>query len=103
MTKNVLILIVIAALTSCEAFQVITAVDHKPEIQTPQSIRDYAKKHGFDGYPTLTFDTSIMSSEADIWLKFNMYNKEGKYLSLDDQISGCPDKKKDYAAMRYLL
>ena len=103
MTKNVLILIVIAALTSCEAFQVITAVDHKPEIQTPQSIRDYAKKHGFDGIAILTFDTSIMSSEADIWLKFNMYNKEGKYLSLDDQISGCPDKKKDYAAMRYLL
>ena len=103
MIQNLFIPLTFMFLTSCEAFQVITAVDHKPEIQTPESIRQYAQKHGFDGYTILTFDTSIMSSEADIMLKFNMYNKEGKYLSLDDQISGCPDKKKDYAAMRYLL
>lgn len=103
MPRNLLFLLIFFALTSCEAIQVITAVDHKPEIQTPESIRHYAQKHGFDGYPILSFDTSIMSSEADIMLKFNMYNKEGRYLSLDDQISGCPDKKKDYAAMRYLL
>jgi len=103
MPRNLFFLLTFLSLTSCEAFQVITAVDHKPEIQTPESIRHYAQKHGFDGYPILTFDTAIMSSQADIWLKFNMYNKEGKYLSLDDQISGCPDKKKDYAAMRYLL
>lgn len=103
MTRNILILLSFFALTSCEAIQVLTAVDHKPEIQTPQSIRHYAKKHGFDGYPMLAFDSAIMSSEADIWLKFNMYNRAGKYLSLDDQISGCPDKKKDYAAMKYLL
>lgn len=103
MPRNLLFLLTFFALNSCEAIQVITAVDHKPEIQTPESIRHYAQKHGFGGYPILSFDTSIMSSEADIMLKFNMYNKEGKYLSLDDQISGCPDKKKDYAAMRYLL
>ncbi len=103
MPRNLLFLLTFFALNSCEAIQVITAVDHKPEIQTPESIRHYAQKHGFFGYPILTFDTAIMSTQADIWLKFNMYNKEGKYLSLDDQISGCPDKKKDYAAMRYLL
>ena len=103
MNRNLIFLLFLFALTGCEAFQVITAVDHKHEIQTPESIRQYAQKHGFDGYTILTFDTAIMSSEADIMLKFNMYNKEGKYLSLDDQISGCPDRKKDYAAMRYLL
>ncbi|MBK9106286.1 MAG: hypothetical protein IPL92_17400 [Saprospiraceae bacterium] len=103
MPRNLFFLLSFLSLTSCEAFQVITAVDHKPRIQSPESIRHYAQKHGFDGYPILTFDTAIMSGEADIWLKFNMYNKEGKYLSLDDQISGCPDRKKDYAAMRYLL
>lgn len=103
MPRNLLFLLTFFALNSCEAIQVITAVDHKPEIQTPESIRHYAQKHGFFGYPILTFDTAIMSTQADIWLKFNMYNKEGRYLSLDDQISGCPDKKKDYAAMRYLL
>ncbi len=103
MNRNPIFLLFLFALTGCETIQVITAVDHKPEIQTPESIRHYAQKHGFDGYLILTFDTSIMSSEADIMLKFNMYNKEGRYLSLDDQISGCPDKKKDYAAMRYLL
>ena len=103
MPRNLFFLLTFLSLTSCEAFQVITAVDHKHEIQTSESIRNYAQRHGFDGYPILTFDTSIMASEADIMLKFNMYNKEGKYISLDDQISGCPDKKKDYAAMRYLL
>ncbi len=103
MNRNLLFLLTFFVLSGCEPIQVLTAVDHKPEIQTPESIRHYAQKHGFDGYPILTFDTAVMSSEADIMLKFNMYNKEGRYLSLDDQISGCPDKKKDYAAMRYLL
>ena len=104
MTKNLPFLcFALLTLSGCEMLQVITAKNHKPEIQTPESIRHYAKKHGFDGYPILAFDTTIWYSEADIWLRFNMYNRDGNYLSLDDQISGCPDKKKEYAAMRYLL
>ncbi len=32
-----------------------------------------------------------------------MYNHEGKYLSLADDIKGCPDKFQDYTAMRFIL
>ncbi len=60
MTKNLLILcFALFTLSSCEMLQVITSKNHKPEIQTPESISHYAKKNGFDGYPILAFDTSI--------------------------------------------
>jgi hypothetical protein len=104
MPKNLLFLcFALVTLSSCEMLQVITAKNHKPEIQTPESIRHFAKKHGFEGYPILYFDTSIMSGDRDFMFGFNMYNKEGKCLSLDAQIAGCPDQQKEYAAMRYLL
>lgn len=104
MPKNLFLLcFALFSLSRCEMLQVITAKKHQPEVQTPESIRHHAKKHGFDGNPILTFDTSIMSSDRDFMFGFNLYNKEGRYLSLDAQIAGCPDKHKEYAAMRYLI
>jgi len=87
----------------CEAIQVLTAINHKPEIETPESIRHFAKKHGFDGYPILTFDASIFSNDIDLMSAFEMYNREGKFLSLAEDIPGCPDENQAYMAMRYIL
>lgn len=104
MTQNLLILcFALFTLSSCEMLQVITAINHKPEIQTPQSIRHYAKKYGFDGYPILNLDTSIYSSDFGLPAGVAMYNHEGKYLSLTDDIRGCPDKFQDYTTMRFIL
>lgn len=104
MTKNLLFLcFALFTLSSCEMLQVITAKNHKPEIQTPESIRQYAKKHGFDRYPILTLDTSIYSSDYGFPSGVAMYNHEGKYLSLIDDLPGCPDKHQEYTAMRFIL
>ncbi|MBL0008248.1 MAG: hypothetical protein IPP25_14035 [Saprospiraceae bacterium] len=104
MTKNLPFLcFALFTLTGCEMLQVITAKNHKPEIQTPESIRHYAKKHGFDGYPILTLDTSIYSSDIVIQFGIAMYNREGQFLSLVDDLPGCPDKHQEYTATRFIL
>ncbi len=68
--------------SGCEAFKILTAVNHKPEIESPDSIKDFAKKHHIDGFPIFRFDTSVLSMENDNLLKFQMYNHSGQYLSL---------------------
>jgi hypothetical protein len=89
--------------SGCDAIRVLTAIDHKPEMETPESIRHFAKKHNIDGQPILRFDTSIFSSESDLYLTFQMFNHKGQYLSLRDTAQGCPDKKQNFTAMHYIL
>lgn len=104
MPKNLFLLcFALFSLSSCEMLQVITAKKHQPEVQTPESIRQYAKKHGFEEYPILTLDTGIYSSDFGLPSGVAMYNHEGKYLSLADDIPGCPDRDQDYTAMRFIL
>jgi hypothetical protein len=96
-------LLLILICSGCETIQVLTAVDHKAEVETPESIRHFAKKKGIDGQPILRFDETIFSSDVDHLIKFQMYNREGQFLSLRDSAQGCPDKRQDYTAMKYIL
>lgn len=98
-----IILSVLIICSSCETIKVITAKDHKPGIQNPESIRTFAKKHHIDGYPIIRFDPSYYTNEDGIGMGFYMYNTEGKYLSLKNDTPGCPDKLQQYISMRYIL
>ena len=89
--------------SGCDAIRVLTAKEHAPEVETPESIRHFAKKHNIDGYPILRFDTAIQSVESEQMLTFLLFNHQGQYLSLRDTALGCPDKKQNHIAMKFIL
>jgi hypothetical protein len=98
------ILLAILILNSgCETWLVLTSRYHEPKTETPESITRFTKKSNIDGYPILRFDTSYLQTVYLWTTDFPVYNSTGHSLSLRDSLPGCPDKKQNYVAMKYIL
>jgi len=86
--------------------QVITAKDYDQEMQTPESIEKFTRKHNIDQYPVLTIRdwSGDFASSLAPHLDYGTYDRDGKFIETQTFMeNGCLAPNSFSLIMSYVL
>lgn len=87
----------------CKQIKVLTARDYAPKVETAQSVEAYLKAKNIDDFPVLRYDSTFSDSMPPFLFDFGFFNRQGDYISLDDNSISCREENYNYLVLKDIL
>ena len=100
--KPVALYIIFIPVIGCNFIRSVTSPYHEAQMQTQESIEQFASRCRINKCPILKLDTSFHESRF-VALGFPVFNAEGRFLAIGQNTIGCEDEQFQFIALRYIL